>query len=417
MSRVLKDWLKTYIEYTKYSEAPELFHFWAGVSTIASALRRRVWIDQKYFEWIPNFYIILVAPAGVSTKSTSIGVGKDLLTNVDGVKFGPDSGTWQAVGQALEQAQEIVPIDKDLEGEFEEMACIACTPGELGTFLDFQDRKMVDTLTSLWDGQRVVYEHRTATSSNIYIKNPCINLISGTTPAWLKKNVPEEMIGAGLASRIIFVFADKKRQLVAYPGYVSTPQEHAEVKEKLIHDLQDIGLMVGPMTLTPEAIEWGEDWYERHWGDRPIHMASSRFDGYLARKQTHIHKLAMVLSASQTSDRIINVQHLSAAEKITSGMETDMINVFESIGVAPTTQLLGEVVSFIHTYQKQGHAVTMQSLYRHCFQTMSKQELEDVMETGVRAGYLELKQMGGEVYCKLLVEPEEIGRPRQKEKE
>jgi hypothetical protein len=76
--RHFKHWLKAYLDYTSASEAPDAFHFWTGVSTIAGALRRHVWVEQHIFQWIPNFYIIFVAPAGVATKSTTLNLGMGL---------------------------------------------------------------------------------------------------------------------------------------------------------------------------------------------------------------------------------------------------------------------------------------------------------------------------------------------------
>ena len=412
MSRKHKDWLKAYLNYTTYSESPEIFHFWTGVSAIGSCLKRRVWIDQRYFEWTPNFYIIFVAPAGVATKSTTISVANTLLKEVEGVNFGPDSGTWQALGKSLMESRELIALDpSNIDGAMEEMSCITCTPGELGTFMDFQDRKLVDVLTSLWDGQRSTFEHRTSTQGVIMIANPWVNIISGTTPSWLKANMPEAAIGGGFASRVIWVFGNKKRQLVAYPGLHGEEAQFEKLKNELIHDLNDIANMIGEMILTPEAVAWGEQWYQKHWDTRPVHMASERFDGYIARKQTHIHKLAIVLSAAQSSSKIVNEEHLKAAEAITTGMEMDMINVFESIGVAPTSRLMSELISFLHTYEKQGLAVSQQALYRHCFQIMSQQEFDEITTSAIKAGYIELKQgPDGLVYYRLKVKPEDIGK-------
>jgi len=64
-NRLLENWLKSYMHYSSFSEAPDKMHFWVGVSTIAGALRRRVWIDQGYFQWTPNFYIVFVSPPGI----------------------------------------------------------------------------------------------------------------------------------------------------------------------------------------------------------------------------------------------------------------------------------------------------------------------------------------------------------------
>ena len=89
-TRNYADWLKAYLKYAEATEAPQHMHFWSGVSAVAGALRRKVWIDQAYFKWYPNFYIVLVAPPGIVSKSTTVGIAMDLLRKVPGIHFGPD---------------------------------------------------------------------------------------------------------------------------------------------------------------------------------------------------------------------------------------------------------------------------------------------------------------------------------------
>lgn len=410
--RRLSSWINSYLEYTQVSESPELFHFWTAVSTIAGALRRRVWVDMGHFEWTPNFYIILVAPAGIVSKSTTVNIGSSMLRELEGVHFGPDSGTWQAIGTSLEEAREAVMHDPGrVDSDLEEMSCITCTPGELGTFLDFKDRKLIDILTHLWDGQRVPFEHKTRTTGTMYIQNPWINIISATTPTWLRTNFPEEAIGGGFASRVIFVFGYKKRQLIAYPGLVGDKTERINLRRDLVHDLKDIGEMFGEVIIAPDAIRWGEDWYRQHWEERPIHMASERFDGYRARKQAHIHKLAIVLSAAESSKGIIEQHHLEYAAQIALATEQDMVKVFESIGVTPTANLMREIVNYIYTYQEQGAMVYAQALLRHCMQIMSMQEFTEAQEAAIRSGYIQITDQGsGKIVYRALVSPDQIGR-------
>lgn len=336
-----------------------------------------------------------------------------ILKEVPGVHFGPASSTWQAMGKALMEAQELVPYQvNNLEGPMETMACITCDPPELGTFLDFKDYKLIDVLTSLWDGQRETFEHSTSTNGKITIQNPWINLISATTPDWLKKHVPEEAIGGGFASRVIFVFANKKRYLVPYPGMVKSSAEHEKLRGQLIADLNDMTNLFGEMKLTPEAIKWGEAWYEEHWTNRPVHMASARFGGYIARKQTHIHKLAMVLTASRHTSMWVDAEELKKAALITTSMEADMISVFESIGVTPTSRLMNEMLVFIQTYQKENIPVTHQMLWRHCYQIMSQQEFSEVVDSAVKAGFLRIIQRGNQPVYEILVMPDEVTSPK-----
>ena len=70
MSRIHADWLGAFCEYAKYGEAPVGCIFGLESVQLLCALRRKVWIDQAYFKWFPNFYILLVAPPGIVSKST-----------------------------------------------------------------------------------------------------------------------------------------------------------------------------------------------------------------------------------------------------------------------------------------------------------------------------------------------------------
>lgn len=409
MARIFKDWLKAYVKYTELSESPDLFHFWTGVSTIAGALRRRVWIEMDTFQWTPNFYVIFVADPGIVSKSTSLDLGMDLLRDIDGVKFGPISATWQALGESFQEAHEGVPVNaNDLEGELDEMSCVTCAFSELGTFLEFKDQKLISVLIELWDGRKSVFEHRTRSNGSIVIKNPWLNIIGATTPSWLKTNAPPEFIGGGLASRIIFVYGDRKRKLVPYPGLVRERGEKAKLREGLLTDLRAMSNMYGEYQLAPEVIKLGSEWYIQHWETRPIHMASDRYKGYIARKQTHIHKLAIVLAAARHESMWIEEQDFVDARNITTAMEADMVNAFESIGVTPMNRMLNEIMSFLDTYRRAGAPVSRQMLWRHCIALMSEKEFTEVTGAAVNAGYLKIFNSNGDIYYELLVNPRDL---------
>src|SRR5215831_15160014 len=154
MPRKFANWLKAYMDYTRDSESPDTFHFWTGVSTIAGALRRRVWIDMRKFQWTPNFYIILVGPPGIATKSTSTRTGMRLLESIQGIHFGPPSITWQKLADSLSEAVEHMKIRGPTGADdFIPMSCITVPVSELGTFLKIEDSALVDVLVDLWDGQ------------------------------------------------------------------------------------------------------------------------------------------------------------------------------------------------------------------------------------------------------------------------
>jgi len=407
--RNFSDWLKAYTEWNSISEAPPSFHYWVGVSVIAGALRRRVWIDQLKFQWTPNFYIVLVAPAGVVTKSTAIRIGINLLRQVDGIKFGPASMTWQALTEAISEAQELIPLEKPqhngvptadqlLDAPMLPMSPITCSVNELGTFLDPSDQKLVDVMTDLWDGQLETWEHKTKTQGTTTIENPWINLIAATTPSWLSHNVPESMVGGGLTSRIIFIHATHKHQHIPFPAELVPTAEHEEIERRLVEDLQQISEILGEYKPTKEAIEWVSDWYKNDiWNpdkDRPEHLASGRFDGYIARKQTHLMKIAMVLAASQRDELIITEHDVIKAERLLSRAELDMAKVFESIGSSDENKNVTHITSFLRGY---GGKLDGGVLFQKCLPIMSSKDFNEAVASAVRAGILSIHNTGSKL--------------------
>jgi len=387
MSRIYPNWLQAYVQHTRFSESPDPFHFWTGVATIAGALQRRVWIDQLHFQWTPNFYIILVGPPGVAAKSTSIRSGLSLLEKVPGVFFGPSSTTWQALTEALQNAQTGVQVPGLTEPEI--MSCLTIGVSELGTFLRPDDKEFVDTLVAMWDGQKEIWRRQTKTQGETVIHNPWLNVIGCTTPAWLKDNFPDVLVGGGLTSRMVFVFADKKRQFVAYPAKLVPTSDYRKEEEYLIHDLLQIAQLAGEYKLTTEAEKWGEEWYHQHWtNSRANHMASERFSGYYARKQTHLHKLAMVLAAAKRDTLTVEKEDLEEALTIISDLEADMQHVFSSIGVSHGSKVSNEVLALVQNHQK----IKLQDLWRLCFNNIAHKDFAEAVKAGIESGWIKLEK-------------------------
>lgn len=392
MARFFPNWLKSYMLYTRDSEAPDEFHFWTGVATVAGALRRRAWIDMRKFQWTPNFYIVLVGPPGIVTKSTTTRIGLRLLGKVEGIKFGPQSMTWQALTQALEEAVEYVEWNGP-GGEKDQLAHSSLTISvpELGTLLRMEDNSLVDVLVSMWDGQLETWGHKTKSSGNIDILNPWLNIIGATTPSWIQTNFPENMIGGGLASRMIFIYGDTKRHLVAYPDEVSPGPEYFEHERQLIADLQDIATIAGPYQLSDAARRWGKTWYEKLWTERPTHMASDRYSGYISRKQTHIHKLAIVVAAACRSKLIIEKEDLEAADLLLTDTEPHMSKVFESIGQVDEAKHVAEIVAYVRNYG----FMTPEDLYHMVRNTIVERDFKTAVRIAVQGGLLTITSKDG----------------------
>ena len=386
MSRQLKNWLNAYIAYTNHNETPQQYNFWSGISAIAGAMQRKTYFDQFYFQWTPNFYIILVGPSGI-TKSTAIDNALDLLREVDGIHFGPDTMSWQALIDDLRNAQESV-VDEN--GEFGTQSCLTFASREWGSLVNFKDSQFITVLTDLWDGKTGSWRKATVTKDHSIVANPWINMIAGTTPSWLADNIPRHVIGGGFTSRCIFVWGDKKKQLVPYPRTRMLQSEDQSwfknLQKDLIIDLQSIAEITGEYVLDKEAEEYGVKWYEDLHTNPPNHLLLGNFEGYLARKQGHVHKVAMVLAASYKNERVITRDDLRKAVLLTDSIEADMPKVFGHIRSDGAGIRTEEVLRVLQVYRK----VTRQFLYRIVFTNlqMPVKEFDEIIDSAVRAGVI-----------------------------
>jgi hypothetical protein len=201
------------------------------------------------------------------------------------------------------------------------------------------------------------------------------------------------MIGGGLTSRVVFVYGDKKRSLIPYPDEVIPTPDHQRLKDELIADLVEISKLAGPYQLSPFAREWGRAWYADHNNPdlRPANLVSERYGGYLARKQTHLHKFAIILAAAKRSQLIIEEDDLKEAEIIITENEKDMQKVFESIGVVNQSRYVQEIVSIVHF----AGFMTSKALWARSMNYMTLKEFEEAVRAAVHGRLLEVTTIGG----------------------
>lgn len=385
-----RDWLQAFVDFASFGEAPLKNLFWTGVSTVAGALRRRVWIDQKYFQWIPNFYVIMVAPPGIVSKSTTANIGINLLREIEGINFGPDVITWQQLITSLSAAGsgEIDPKT----GEIFPMAAITYCSDELGNLLNPNDRDLIDALVNLWDGKRGVFRKETKTSGKDQVENPFVNIIGCTTPSWISGTFPEYLIGGGFTSRCVFIYADEKRQLVPLVDE-AVPKEFNDMRKALIEDLRVISQLFGEFKITQAARDWNKVWYKAHW-ERPVaELNTDQFAGYLARKQTHMFKLSMVLSASEGDSLAVDVRHLEAAHAMATSIEADMPKVFSKIGQTDITRGSTTIIELVHSQP----GIKQTDLYKHLFRSLSYKDFTEALNGAINSHVVWHKHTGTDI--------------------
>ena len=300
--------------------------------------------------------------------------------------------TWQSLTKSLEESIEYVKY-YDIYGleQLIAMSPLTCAVPELGTFLKMDDTGLIDVLVDMWDGQLSTWGHRTKSSGNVEIKNPWLNVLACTTPSWLEEHFPSAMIGGGLTSRIMFIYGDKKRHLVPYPDAQTPEADYNAYRASLIEDLKRVATLSGGYLLSAPARRWGEDWYARLWSTRPADMANDRYSGYLSRKQTHIHKLAIVLAASQRDKLLIEEIDLIEANKLLETIEPDMIKVFESVGVVDESKHIANILAHVRAYTWIEGAV----LFNLLRNTTTERDFKNALRIAVEQRLVEVTSRGG----------------------
>jgi hypothetical protein len=143
-----------------------------------------------------------------------------------------------------------------------------------------------------------------------------------------------------------------------------------------------------------ELRDWGEDWYLNLGSTRPLHIASSRYDGYYARKQAHVHKLAMILAVAERSDMTLTVTDVKKAAAMMDAAEHSLNRVFEAVGMIDEAKRSAELISYVRAHKR----LTSQQLWYFVRNVMNQKEFNEACQAAYRSGQLTHVQDGGQLY-------------------
>lgn len=366
MPRLLNDWLEAYLEFAENTEPPISYHTWVGISVLASALQRKVHMLWGHTKIYPNQYIILVGPSGTARKGDAITLGRPLMEHVN-IKIASQRITPEALISVMsESITSFIDDNKDLIFQ----APISIIANELSVFVGQKNLKLLADLTDLYDSHKTwEYEtkHGYQTKKGIKTKDTisgvCVNILGGTAPDWIPTILPQEAIGGGWTSRVIFVVEPGKGQVIANPNL--KPPNNV-LYDKLKKDLEQIHLLIGEYHFTNDALDSYVDWYEDQEeklknGIFPIQ--DSRFGGYIARRATHVKKVAMCLSASRDNEIEINLKDFERARDLLEKTEKKMTKAFKGMGKSNISELTDKVLSIIMAKGKIKRSEVLRFLY------------------------------------------------------
>lgn len=379
MKRSLDDWLNAYMDYTEDTEPSDLFRLWAGISVIASCLERKCYFNLGSLTVYPNMYIVLVAPSG-GRKGTAMAPAYKLLTN-RGVKLAADATTREALIRALGEAQHIDP------DTLKAHASITIFSPELAVFIGKDNAPLLMDLTNWFDcADNFVY--KTKHQGSDHIKNVWVNLIGAITPELLQASLPETAIGGGLTSRMIFVYSGKRGKTLPMPSL------NKDLQIPLENDLEQINLMNGVFRSTERFFEAYSTWYI-HQADNPP-FDHARLRAYLERRPTHLLTLCMLLSASRSNDKIIDLIDFERAKGILELTERAMPRAFSGVGRDSRSVIIEQIMQYI---AHKGE-VSMELLTKDFIYDVDKWRLDQIIQTLVQMKFCKVITKGNDSHIR-----------------
>jgi hypothetical protein len=379
MSRIYKDWLAAYMKYNEHTESAPVFHRWAGISTMAAVLRRKVNFNFGRIKVYPNLFIVLVAEPGVARKTQSISFAEDLLSGIYGIHLSADSVTPQALLEDLELAADSAVMS---DGTQLRHSSLTIFSGEFESFLGQkkENSKMIVTLTDLYDCKARPFKYRTKHSGSNVVPLPYLNMMAATTPESLANCLPSIAIGGGLTSRIIFVWASGKHKKVAIPDYLVG---HEDLQDNLIKDLSVIARLSGSYNFSEEGRAWWINFYNKYEERDPNRLCKDpAFAGWYSRKPIFMLKLGTILAASRCNEPWVEPKDFERGLTYLEEIESNMGSAFSAVGRSDVTA----DVDLVRKILERSNAISEKQLRRMVWRDIDDRKFSTVIDTIVKGG-------------------------------
>ena len=322
--------LKNYLSYvTEFCDAPEIFSqitFYTLIGTILGRTRYFQFGDTRIY---PNIWAVIIAPSSNFRKSTSIGIGLNILNRVDSSLHYPSEFSHEKLIEILQdQPKGMFFFDEFL------------------SFIGLLNRDYMSgtkgLLTSLYDCPD--YFKRKTMGKEFIISDSAISIISATTMDWLKSSLKESDLMGGFLPRFMFVTAFKKVKTIELP-----PKSDTEKKFEIIKTLINIkeNKEIIEYTLTEKARQL----YLKHCiiiNERISNMKHKREATLLIRQNIYVIKISIinqVLIDPYTNE--ISEEAMNEAVIFMNYCINNLEQIFGDITFGRTENQISKVIKYI----------------------------------------------------------------------
>lgn len=330
-------WIHDYIEWTRGTEPPTVFHFIIAATMIGATLGRRVYFDKGAYRVYPAICVMLVAPPGRCRKTSAANLGTGLYSKA--------GGTCLAEKPTPEALVDSLKLDAN---------ALLYAP-ELAFFLGKQkySEGMVPLLLRLLECPDELTV-KTIGRGETTLTNVAVSALVCTTIESLQTSVPADAFGGGFMSRFLYVVQENTDRCFPRPDPLDK-----DIKKNLIVRLGRMRNIKAPVPMTPGAMQWYDDWYRA----RSTSIAPEKqFAGYWERKPDHILRVAMSMVVSYERPVLeMTETDLKQAGRILGWLEEWLPSTFDQL----TTNSTGEdQVRILRILRQAGGSMEHSALLR-----------------------------------------------------
>lgn len=337
------DFIKSYLTYTEGYETSKTYDLWCALSTIASVVNRRVWVDQGYFRVYIHMYVVLVGPAG-GGKTSAMEISQLMLEDIGDIMFAGTAMTKEALTKKL--MMEGIKTFELPDGQLKEYTPMTFCLTELSHFLGINSAHMIDLLTTIYDKEN--YKSDTKHQGNDIIPGAGLNILACTTPSNITRYLKEDIISGGFSSRTNFVLSDEDGKPIPRPKLTVAAKE---AREECLAWLKELKTLSGEFQFSEEGGKWYDQWYVDHWRwlER---QPETVIKGYYRRKRIHLLKLSMAFALTKAKTLILEPEHLQLALATLTGAEEKLDRVYEGMGRNELSAIQARAMD--HVYAAKG---------------------------------------------------------------
>lgn len=393
-------WLETYLSYTERQVSPKCFHFWSAVAVIGGVLERRCFLPilgGRQFIYPGQIMVVLVSKSAITKKTTAARMAVEFLRNLEPwqINLLPRKISPQQLLFTLQRLDEEKVPDRDPEGRRVNSAGFLFAE-ELGAL--FTTEAFAETLATqinqLNDCPRGKFrvEFR---SWKAELWQPCITMLGCITPKGIARELPRAARTAGFFGRLLLVHRSYTERQVSLLD--DAPQGSKELRRQLEAEIAEIAMMRGQFQVNEIGTKWYKAWYyEVHEPSlRRMDAPEGENTGYLGRKDAHLLRVSMVLSAAERRDRVIERGHLEAALRHLEEIEREFPNALAELGTSPYSDYDRRLLEALERFSTHERWVPEKRLRRALLSAGGDRRFTEATETLVSAGEVERRRIEG----------------------